>query len=233
VRNAWLSSSGRTLAFSSRADHPEGGGTNPKSDVFALDIASGAVRLVSTDATGRPLTFPGFAGVGPVWGVQDFLANSNKVAFSTDYDTSAGPPGVYVKDLATGALDRVLDRNLTYAAGNRVALSFSDDGRRVAYVESPGGGITANSLPRVVDLATGTSLNAATLTIGTVSNGRVTTRVLMSRDGRAVVFGNNATNLLGRVSPPGWRGTSRHPQVAALMRGRRSLPDDGRVMGLG
>ena len=201
--SAWLAPNGLTLAFSSRADHPEAGDNNPKSDVFALDIATGNVRLVSSDAAGNPLTFPGFTGIGPVWGVQDFLNNSGQIAFSTDLDTSVGPAGVYVKNLATGALNRVLGSNLTYSAGNRAALSFSDDGRRVAYTECTGGGITHLCLPRVLDLATGASLNAATLSNGTVSNGRVTTSVLLSRDGRAVVFGNNATNLLGGVSPLG------------------------------
>jgi Tol biopolymer transport system component len=200
---AWLSPNGRTLAFASRVAYPEAGDTNPGSDVFALDIASRSVRVVSTDAAGRPLTVPGFAGIGPMFGVQDFLANSGKIAFYSDYDTSAGPAGVYVKDLTTGALNRVLDRNLTYRVGNRAALSFSDDGRKVGYVESTGGGITANSIPRVLDLVTGARVNAATLTNGTVSNGRVTTHVLMSRDGASVVFGNNATNLLGGVSPLG------------------------------
>ncbi len=201
--SAWLAPNGLTLAFSSRADHPEAGDNNPKSDVFALDIATGNVRLVSSDAAGNPLTIPGFAGIGPVWGVQDFLNNSGQIAFSTDHDTSVGPAGVYVKNLATGALNRVLGSNLTYSAGNRAALSFSDDGRRVAYTECTGGGITHLCLPRVLDLASGASLNAATLSNGTVSNGRVTTSVLLSRDGRAVVFGNNASNLLGGVSPLG------------------------------
>jgi hypothetical protein len=76
-------------------------------------------------------------------------------------------------------------------------LSFSDDGRRVAYVESLGGGLTSKGIPRVVDLTTGLRINAATLSNGTVSNGTVTTNVLLSRDGRSVVFGNNGTNLLG------------------------------------
>jgi hypothetical protein len=172
-------------------------------DVFAFDIASGNVRLVNTDAAGRQLTVPGFAGIGPMFGVQAFLANSSKIAIYTDYDTSAGAAGVYVKDLATGALNRVLDRNLTFLVGNRAALSFSDDGRKVAYVESTGGGITASSIPRVLDIVSGARLNAATLASGTVGNGPVTTSVLLSRDGRAVVFGNNATNLLGGVSPLG------------------------------
>lgn len=146
---AWLSPNGRTLAFSSRADYPQAGDTNSKSDMFALDIASGNVQLVSTDAAGQQLTVPGFAGSGPTWGVQAFLSNSSKIAFYSD-NTSAEPAGVYVKDLATGAL-----------------------------------------------------VNAATLTNGTVGNGKTTTNVLLSRDGRAAAFGSNSTNLLGGVSPLG------------------------------
>lgn len=199
--NAWLAPNGRTLAFSSKAAYPEAGDTTSKSDVYALDIASGTVRLVNTDAAGRQITIAGT--VSPTYGVQSFLANSSRLAFFTDYDTSAGPAGVYVKDLISGALVRVLDRNLTYTVGNRAALSFSDDGRRVAYVESSGGGLTATSVPRVLDIATGARVNAATLSNGTVGNGLTTTSVLLSRDGQSVAFGNNSTNLLGGLSPLG------------------------------
>jgi Tol biopolymer transport system component len=201
--DAWLSPNGRTLAFSSRAAYPEAGDTNPMSDVFALDIASRSVRLVSTDAAGRQLTFPGFQGIGPTWGVQTFLSNSGKIAFFTNNDTSVGPGGVYVKDLASGALNRVLDRNLTSTDGNRAKLSFSDDGRKVAYVEGSGGGQTYRELPRVVDLVTGARVNAATLSNGTVGNGLTNTTVLLSRDGKTAAFSNNSTNLLGGVSPLG------------------------------
>lgn len=199
--DAWLSPNGRTLAFSSRAAYPEAGDTTAKSDVYALDIASGTVRLVNTDAAGRQITIAGT--VSPPYGVQSFLANSSKLAFFIDYDTSAGPAGVYVKDLNTGALDRVLDRNLTYMVGNHAALSFSDDGRKVAYVESSGGGQTATSVPRVLDIATGARVNAATLSNGTAGNGRTTTNVLLSRDGKTAAFGNNSTNLLGGLSALG------------------------------
>ena len=201
--NAWLSPNGRTLAFSSRAAYPQAGDTTAGSDVYALDIASGNARLVSTDAAGRQLTFPGFQSTGPSFGVQTFLANSTRIAFFSDYDTSAGPGGVYVKDLATGALDRVLDRNLTAGDGYRAFVSFSDDGRKVSYVEGSGGGTTFRALPRVVDLVTGARVNAATLTNGTAGNGNTTTNALLSRDGRAVAFGNNSTNLLGGLSPLG------------------------------
>jgi Tol biopolymer transport system component len=201
--NAWLSPNGRTLAFSSRAAYPQAGDATAGSDVYALDIASGSVRLVSTDAAGRQLTFLGFQSTGPSFGVQTFLADSSRIAFYSDFDTSAGPGGVYVKELATGALNRVLDRNLTSSDGLRAHVSFSDDGRKVAYVEASGGGTTYSALPRVVDLVTGARVNAATLTSGTVGNGNVTTNALLSRDGRAVAFGNNSTNLLGGLSPFG------------------------------
>jgi Tol biopolymer transport system component len=198
--DAWLSPNGRTIAFSSRAAYPEAGDTNPMSDVFAFDIASGSVRLVSADAAGTPLTFPGFFGPGPTWGVQTFLANSSKIAFFTGNATSVGPAGVYVKDLASGALNRILDSNLTYSIGNRAALSFSDDGRKVAYVESTGNTLTGSSVPRVLDLATGARVNAATLSNGTAGNGSITTAVLLSRDGRTAAFDNNATNLVAGAS---------------------------------
>ena len=201
--NAWLSPNGRALAFSSRAAYPQTGDTTAGSDVYALDIASGNVRRVSTDAAGRQLTFPGFQGPGPSFGVQTFLADSTRIAFFSDNDTSAGPGGVYVKDLATGALNRVLDRNLTAGDGYRAFLSFSDDGRKVAYVEGSGGGQTYSALPRVIDLASGVRVNAATLTNGTVGNGNITTTVLLSRDGKTAAFGNNSTNLLGGLSPLG------------------------------
>ena len=74
----------------------------------------------------------------------------------------------------------------------------------MAYVEDNGlGGQASRSLPRVVDLASGARVNAATLSNGTAGNGNVNTSVLLSRDGRAVAFGNNSTNLLGGLSPLG------------------------------
>jgi Tol biopolymer transport system component len=201
--DVFLSPNGQTLAFATRQSYPEAGDNNATGDVLALDIASGRVRLVSSDAAGRQITAASAGGVAPSWGVQTFLANSSKIAIFGG-DSSVGPGGIYVKDLTSGALTRVLGSNLTFTINNREQLSFSDDGRRVAYVESTGGGIDFNNIPRVLDLTTGLRLNAATLTNGTVSNGRVTTNVLISRDGRSVVFGNNGTNLLG--APPAGGG---------------------------
>jgi Tol biopolymer transport system component len=201
--DARLSPNGRTIAFSSSAPYPELGDTNIKSDVFALDIASGTVGLVNTDAAGRQIAFAGFQGAGPTFGVQDFLANNSKIAFHASFDTDAGASGIYVKDLANGSLTRVLG-SVGPLVGYRSLVSFSDDGRKVSYVESNGlGGQLFKSIPRVVDLSTGAIVNAATLSNGTVGNGNVTVSALLSRDGRVAAFDNNATNLLGGVSPLG------------------------------
>ena len=188
---ALLSPNGRTLAFSSRAAYPEA--SSPEGGVFALDVASRNVRPINTDAAGRQVA---------LGEARAFLSNSSQVAFFNTTDTNAGPAGVYVKDLATGALNR-MPVNPAVPPSNTPVLSFSDDGRKVAFVEGSGGGQTYRELPRVVDLLTGARLNAATLTNGTVGNGLTNTNVLLSRDGKVTAFSNNSTNLLGGVSPLG------------------------------
>jgi Tol biopolymer transport system component len=197
-----LSRDGKSIAFSTYTPYPELGDNNIKNDLFVLDIGGGSVRQVNTDEAGRPITFTGFGGEGPSFGVQDFLANNSKIAFRAEFDTDAGPGGIYVKNLTTGALTRVFGR-LGNVNGARAQLSFSDDGRRLAYVQSTGGGVTYASVPTVVDLATGAELNVATLSTGKVGNGNTTVTALLSRDGKVAAFDNNATNLLGGVSPLG------------------------------
>ena len=163
---AWLAPNGQTPALATRVACPDAVDTNPMSDVFALDIASKNARLVTTGAAGRRVggsatqLFWLSGHRADVW-CASLSCKPQQIAFCTDHDTSAGAAGVYVNDLATGALDRVFDRNLTCLVGNHAALSFTDDGRKLAYVESTGGGITSNSNPRGRDIASGTRLNAA------------------------------------------------------------------------
>lgn len=189
---ALLAPNGRSLAFSSRAPYPEVG--SPQGGVFVLDIAAANVRLANADAAGRQVQ---------LGEVRAFLSNSSKLAFFIPTATNAGPAGVYLKDLASGSLIR-MPANLTLVPGSSAPLSFSDDGRRVSYVESNGlGGQFFNTVPRVLDLTTAAVVNAATLTNGTVGNGQVSVNALLSRNGRAVAFDNNSTNLLGGPPPLG------------------------------
>lgn len=189
---ALLAPNGRSLAFSTRAAYPEA--ASPGGGVFVFDFASASVRLVNADAAGRQVQ---------LGDVRAFLSNSSKLAFYNASTTNAGPAGVYVKDLAVGSLV-LMPANLTLLPGSSAPLSFSDDGRRVSYVQSNGlGGQFFNSVPRVLDLSTGAIVNAATLSNGTVGNGNVTVSALLSRDGRVAAFDNNSTNLLGGLSPLG------------------------------
>ena len=198
--NARLSPDGQALAFSTYAPYPELGDNDTRSDVFSLNLATGALQWFNTDGAGNRVGPTGFSGGGPAFGVQDFLGNNGKVAFFSSFDTNFGAAGIYVKDLANGALTRVFGAQASVAE-YRASVSLSDDLRKAAYVvRTPGSTQTSVQSPAVIDLATGAMLNAATLTDGTVGNGKTTVTVLLSRDGRAAVFDNNSTNLIG--GPP-------------------------------
>jgi len=83
--------------------------------------------------------------------------------------------------------------------GFRADLSFSDDGCRLACVQRTNTNPGAH-VPRVIDLATGASLNPASLSNGTRGNGAVSGGMLISRDGGAAAFDNNSTNLVAGTS---------------------------------
>lgn len=206
--NALLSPDGQTLAFSTREPYPEVGDLNTnRSDVFALNLASREVRLVSADTQGRQLVVQGFAPTagGPSYGVQAFLANSTRVAFRSSANLDVGPANVYAKDLLTSALTPLMPAGFSVdfpnvnVVGVRADLSFSDDGQKVAYVQRSNRNPSVDK-PNVLDLRTGVSLNAATLSNGTVGNGAISLGMLLSRDGRATAFDNNSTNLVAGAS---------------------------------
>ena len=206
--DALLSPDGQSLAFSTRTPYPElGDGNANRSDVFVLNLASGTVRMVSTDSSGQQLGILGFAPTagGPNYGVQSFLAGSTRIAFRSAADLNVGSASIYAKDLVTGTLTRLLPEGFSVdfpnvsVNGFRADLSFSDDGRKVAYVQRTNTNPGAH-VPRVVDLVTGASLNPASLSNGTIGNGTVSGGLLISRDGSAAAFDNNSTNLVAGTS---------------------------------
>lgn len=208
--NALLSPDGRSLAFSTRAPYPElGDGNTNRSDVFVLDLASNTVRLVTADANGQQVTILGFGDGqtgGPTFGVQAFLANSTRLAFRSSTNLNVGSANIYAKDLVTGALTPVMPAGFSVdfpnvnVNGFRADLSFSEDGRKVAYVPRSNTNPRPIVRPTVIDLTTGATLNAATLTNGTAGNGTVNLGMLLSRDGRVTAFDNNSTNLVAGAS---------------------------------
>ena len=206
--NALLSPDGKSLAFSTRAPYPElGDGNTNRSDVFVLNLVTNTVHMASTDANGQQLTIKGFAPTagGPTYAVQSFLSDSTRVAFRSGAALNVGPASVYAKSLVTGALDRLLPAGFSVdfpnvsVIGFRADLSFSDDGRKVAYVQRSNTNPGAH-VPTVIDLTTGDRLNPATLSNGTRGNGPISGGMLISRDGRAVAFDNTSTNLVAGAS---------------------------------
>ncbi len=203
--NALLSPDGKSLAFSTRAPYPEIGDSNTnRSDVFVLNLASNTVRLVTADSHGQQVIIQGFAETagGPTFGVQSFLANSTRVAFRSAANLNVGNANIYAKDLLTGSLTPVMPAGFSVdfpnvnVTGVRADLSFSDDGRKVAYVPRSNTNPQPRARPTVLDLTTGATLNAATLTNGRMGNGTVNLGMLLSRDGRVTAFDNNSTNLV-------------------------------------
>ncbi|MBR0708015.1 DPP IV N-terminal domain-containing protein [Bradyrhizobium liaoningense] len=116
---AVFSPDGTKVAFASYADNLVPGDTNGAPDVFVKDLSTGAITLVSTDASGVQL-----GGYQPI-----FSPDGTKLAFAAGAD-------IFVKDLATGALTRVS----TSASGEQAdGFSttnpiFSPDGTKVAFL---------------------------------------------------------------------------------------------------
>ena len=205
--NALLSPDGKSLAFSTRSPYPEAGdGNTGRSDVFVLNLANNGILLVSTDSGGQQLAlrdYPDSSG-GPTYGVQSFLSDSKRVAFALSR-SECRPRQRVRKRPGHGRSGRVLPDGFSVdfpnvnVNGSRADLSFSDDGRKVAYVQRTNTNPGAH-VPTVIDLTTGARLNPASLSNGTTGNGTISGGMLLSRDGRAAAFDNNSTNLVAGAS---------------------------------
>jgi Tol biopolymer transport system component len=115
-----LSADGRRLAFVSSADNLVAGDTDGAADAFVRDLKTGTTRLASTGAD-----------VGPVDDVA-LSGNGRYLAFGAT-GTGDGRSHIWVKDLKSGALQRIEDTVDTgYDSGRRPALSA--DGRYVAFI---------------------------------------------------------------------------------------------------
>jgi Tol biopolymer transport system component len=196
--SAAVSADGRYVAFYSYADNLVAGDTNGASDVFMKDMASGAVRRVSTTSAGAEADsdsyHPAISADGRYVAFQS--GATNLVAGDTN-DTL----DVFVTDLASGAVSRVS----TSAAGreaNNVSQSpaFSADGRYVAFV-SLATNLVANDTNGVADifvkdLASGAVARASTNSSGAEGNDASDDPPALSADGRYVVFTSLAQNLV-------------------------------------
>lgn len=193
-----LSGNGDRVAFLSRADNLVAQEVDNGVDVYVKDLSTGAVDLVTVGADGRRAPV-GPYGVGRV----SISGDGSRVAFDTDAALDPadadGAPDVYVKDLATGALELVSTAvDGSNSARGSYRPSLSADGHTVAFDS-----FSADLLPLdpaedgdvyVKDLQTGALALASSDAEGTKADAR-STDASLSSDGRYVAFSSNATNL--------------------------------------
>jgi Tol biopolymer transport system component len=191
-----ITADGAKVVFVSFASNLVPGDGNGFQDVFVKTLATGAVERVSTSSAGVEANAQSsFASFSPDGTKVLFVSNaSNLVANDTN-----GAADVFIKDLATGEVQRVS----TDAAGAQLSgasnnASFSADGAKVLFFTA-----AANAVPGdtngftdafVKTLATG-AIERVSVTPDGVQGNASTSQGLFLADG-SVVFMTNASNLV-------------------------------------
>jgi hypothetical protein len=126
-----ISADGRFVAFASLADNLAAGDTNAASDVFVRDRQAGTTEGVSI-VTPSP-EFGNFSGSPAI------SSDGRHVAFESQEnlvpEDTGGSFDVFVRDRATGALERVsVDSAGAQGDDWSLALSINADGRQVLYL---------------------------------------------------------------------------------------------------
>ncbi|MEP7300749.1 MAG: hypothetical protein ABI699_04415, partial [Caldimonas sp.] len=192
-----VSDDGRYALFESTASNLVAGGTNGQSDVFLRDLATGSVRRVTTDAGGAQAN--GFSGNASLSADGRYVAFESRASNLVAGD-DAGLGDIFVKDLQTGAVQRVsTDSAGAQANGASSKASFSADGRYVVF-----GSDASNLVPDdtndvadifVKNLQTGAIARASTDGGGGEAN-YASDSASISADGRYVAFRSYASQLI-------------------------------------
>jgi Tol biopolymer transport system component len=192
-----VSENGRVVAFASLATDLVPGDANGDQDVFVKDLATGATTRVSTDAAGGEGNGDSMRPAVSADG--RFVAFRSRAANLVPGDTN-GVDDVFVKDRATGAVERVSTSSAGVQGSAPVlSLSISGDGRLVAFSSDapdlvPG---DANGVTDVFvkDRVTGELRRISVGPSGAEGDGESGLPDLSS-DGRYVVFSSRATMLV-------------------------------------
>ncbi len=194
-----ISADGRYVAFSSEASNLAPGDTNGQGDIFIHDRTTGQTTRVSVTSDGSE------AGGGQTPSIS---ADGRYVAFSSyasnlvQGDTN-GKNDIFVHDRTTGQTTRVsVASDGSQANNNSYYPSISADGRYVAFFSA-----ASNLVPGdtngfydvfVHDRTTGQTTRVSVASDGSQANGAYgdSWSASISADGRYVVFGSRASNLV-------------------------------------
>lgn len=192
-----MSADGRYVAFWSYASNLVPGDANSFSDVFVKDTVTGAITLISTDASGgqgnNDSGFPSMSADGRYIAFYSFTTNL------VPGDTN-GRDDVFLKDTVSGAI-ALVSTDSTGGQGNSSSFDplISADGRYVAFSSWASNLVPGDSNGSadvfLKDTVTGSTTRASTGSAGVQSNNG-SGYPSISADGRYVAFQSGATNLV-------------------------------------
>ena len=193
-----FSPDGSQVAFRSEAWNLVPGDTNGAGDIFVKNLVTNAITRVSTDAAGAQ-------GNGGGSGFPVFSPDGTKVAFNSSASNlvagdTRGRDDVFVKTLATGAIERI-STDAAGVQGNEASsnAAFSPDGAKVVFAS-----VATNLVPGdtnreydifVKNLITNAITRVSTDAAGAQGNGGSAFSVF-SPDGTKVAFSSSASNLV-------------------------------------
>lgn len=209
VESPTLSADGSTLVFRSAAANLVDGDANAVADLFAKTLGDGTLRAVSANAAGEIAN--GFSYHPAV------SADGRHVAFVSAASNlvagdSNGLQDVFVKDLVTGAVERIATIGTPQLGiEDHPWVAISASGRHVAFVSWADGLVPADANGWadvfVVDRVAGTIAIASVDDDGNPGNAPSGAPAL-SADGRLVFFESRASLVTGGI--PGF-----HPEIYA------------------
>lgn len=196
--NAWLSGDGRYVTFSSLADNLVDGDTNAAQDIFVYDRADDSTTRVSTGPAGEQANDRSMdSALNPDGSLVVFRSQASNLVPG---DTNGGAWDIFVKDLATGSVERV-----SLSSGGAQANAASDDGvlsaegQLVAFMSGASNLVAADTNAAndvfVRDRASGLTTRVSLASDGTQANGP-SEDASLSADGRYVSFWSEASNLV-------------------------------------
>lgn len=186
------------IAFSSTDSALVPSDTNGTSDVFVLTLSNGSIARVSTDSAGNqadqgsnePKWSPDGTSIAFLSQARNLLAGDTNQA-----------PDVYVKNLITGAIQRVsTDQDGVQGNGWTFDLDWSPDGESIAFSSYSSNLVLGdtNDSPDIFvkTLDTGSISRVSTGSSGSQADAGVSGGMLWSPNGTRIAFVSWATNLV-------------------------------------
>lgn len=204
--DADISVDGNWITFVSGATNLVPGDSNGTSDIFAYNVATGAITLVSVDSQGYQANhgsdWPVVSSNGSVVAYQSVA--TNLVPGDTNDGGYAGNgwsgTDVFMFDMASSTTTRVsVDSHGGQANAESYAPSISADGGTIVYRSNAtnlvSGDTNGGSDVFAYDVATGTTTRVSVSSSGQQADG-VSYSPVISADGDTVVFESSAANLV-------------------------------------